>query len=361
MDDVAADAPVLEPPARPTLVEVLSGDSLRLITSHLSDYICAHVPVFDDAGAVVDCSLVWWNAAYERLRVEPVRMGQSLLATYYQPEGALEYVRQCMVSGHAEQVFELSADAVDQYRVPERVVRIHVDWLMIGSVVVEIGIDESRATELELQVQEQELAVREVLQQRMRDLDRERIARDLHDSVIQQLFVTVLDLQTALGGDVGAQRTAIGRAVESIDHSMTQLRKTIYAIGHEHRTSLEQRLREVADTFGAAPFAIDLQVDLGVELPDDLADDVSMVALEALANVARHAHAARAEVRVVIDGRWLLVSVADDGVGPPAEYDRMSGLSNMTERARLHGGWCWLRPGSRRVGSILTWSVPLPY
>jgi signal transduction histidine kinase len=361
MDDGGGDTPVLEPVAVPNLVEVLSGDSLRLITSHLSDYICAHRPVFDAEGAVVDCALVWWNAAYERVRTNPVQLGQSMMATYFQSDEALQLARRCMVEGHAEQIFELRADAVDRYRVPDQLVRIHVDWLLIGSLIVEVGIDESRATKLELQIHEQELAVREVLQQRMRDVDRERIARDLHDSVIQQLFVTVLDLQTALVGDSAAQQAAIARAVDSIDHSMTQLRKTIYAIGNERQESVEQRLREMVESFGAAPFAIELQTDLGVDLPDDLADDVSMVVLESLANVARHAHASRCQVRVAIDGRWLLVTVTDDGVGPPAEYDRMSGLSNMTERARLHGGWCWLRPGSKQVGSRLTWSVPLPY
>jgi signal transduction histidine kinase len=361
MDDRVDDAPAREPSGIPALVEVLSGDSLRLITAHLSDYICAHVPVLGHDGTVVDCSLVWWNAAYERLRLTPVQLGQSMMATYYDPEVALGFVRRCMADGHAEQHFELGADAFDQYRIPEQVVRLHVDWLLVGSLIVEVGIDESRATKLELQIQEQELAVREVLQQRMRDLDRERIARDLHDSVIQQLFVTVLDLQTAFGGDTAAQQAAIHRAVETIDHSMTQLRKTIYAIGNERHESIGQHLQEVVESFGAAPFAIELQADLGVDLPDDLADDVSMVVLEALANVARHAHASRCQVRVAIDGRWLLVTVTDDGVGPPAEYDRMSGLSNMTERARLHGGWCWLRPGSKRVGSRLTWSVPLPY
>lgn len=347
--------------SEPSLVEVLSSAALRQITGYLTDYVCAHQPVFDDTGQVVDCSLVWWNDAYERLRAEPVRSGQSLVATYFEPAEALGYVQRCIDEGSAEQLFEIGHHAVDRYRVPDTLVRIRVVWLRVGTTVVEIGSDESRLSMLELQVQEQELAVREALQQRMRDLDRERIARDLHDSVIQQLFATVLDLQSASGRDPAVQDEAINRAVESIDEAMTSLRRTIYDIGHEQRESFEQRLRDVVGSFGAAPFTIDLQTDLGVDLPDDLAEDVSMVVLEALANVARHAHAARCQVRVAIDGRWLLVTVTDDGVGPPAEYSRMSGLMNMTERARLQGGWCWLRPGSKRIGSRLTWSVPLPY
>jgi signal transduction histidine kinase len=358
---MAAMDEVADQDSRPSLVEVLSNESLRQITGYLTDYVCAHRPVIDEAGAVIDCSLVWWNDAYERLRTEPVHFGQSLMATYHRPDDAMSYVRRCVEEGYAEQIFEIGADAVDQYRVPNTLVRIRVVWLRIGSMLVEIGSDESRVTMLELQVQEQELAVREALQQRMRDLDRERIARDLHDSVIQHLFVTVLDLQSASGRDQAAQEVAINRAVEGIDEAMTQLRRTIYDIGHEQSEPFEQRLRDVVESFGAAPFTIDLQTDLGVDLPDDLAEDVSMVVLEALANVARHAHAARCQVRVAIDGRWLLVTVTDDGVGPPAEYSRMSGLMNMTERARLQGGWCWLRPGSKRIGSRLTWSVPLPY
>jgi len=346
--------------SEPSLVEVLSSAALRQITGYLTDYVCAHQPVFDDTGQVVDCSLVWWNDAYERVRTGVVQAGQSLVATYFEPAEALGYVRRCIDEGSAEQLFEIGPD-LDQYRVASSLVRIRVVWLSIGTIVVEIGSDESRLSMLELQVQEQELDVREALQQRMRDLDRERIARDLHDSVIQQLFATVLDLQSASGRDPAVQDEAIHRAVESIDEAMTSLRRTIYDIGHEQRESFEQRLRDVVGSFGAAPFTIDLQTELGVDLPDDLAEDVSMVVLEALANVARHAHAARCQVRVAIDGRWLLVTVTDDGVGPPAEYSRMSGLMNMTERARLQGGWCWLRPGSKRIGSRLTWSVPLPY
>lgn len=349
-----------DPDPRLSLVEALSNESLRQITGYLTDYVCAHLPVFDEAGEVVDCSLVWWNDAYEQVRTEPVHYGQSLVATYFRADDAMNYVRRCIDEGSAEQLFEIGPD-LDQYRVARSLVRIRVVWLWVGTMVVEIGSDESRLSMLELQVQEQELAVREALQQRMRDLDRERIARDLHDSVIQQLFATVLDLQSASGRDPAAQDVAINRAVESIDEAMTSLRRTIYDIGHEQRESFEQRLRDVVGSFGAAPFTIDLQTDLGVDLPDDLAEDVLMVVLEALANVARHAHAARCQVRVAIDGRWLLVTVTDDGVGPPAEYSRMSGLMNMTERARLQGGWCWLRPGSKRIGSRLTWSVPLPY
>jgi signal transduction histidine kinase len=355
MDEMADKSP------EPSLVEVLSSASMQQITDYLTDYVCAHTPVFDDTGQVVDCSLVWWNDAYERVRIEPCRYGQSLVATYFEADDAMSYVRRCVADGHAEQLFEIGADTVDQYRVPETLVRLRVVWLRVGSVLVEIGSDESRVTMLELQVQEQGLAVREALQQRMRDLDRDRIARDLHDSVIQQLFVAVLDLQSAVGRDQPAQESAIHRVIESIDDAMTQLRRTIYDIGHTQRQSFEQRLAEIVESFGGAPFSIELQTELGVDLPDDLADDVSMVVLEALANVARHAHASVCQVRITLDGRWLLVTVTDDGVGPPAEYSRMSGLMNMTERARLQGGWCWLRPGSKRVGSRLTWSVPLPY
>jgi signal transduction histidine kinase len=341
-------------------LDLLSSEAVGLITQSLTDYICAHLPVYDADGNVIDGTLVWWNPAYERVRVEPVRYGQSIMATYYQPEIAMDYLRRALAEGSCTQIFELSGDEIDIYRVAGDLVRMYVDWLQVGSVVVEVGVDESRVSMLEVQLHEQELAVREVLQQRMRDLDRERIARDLHDSVIQQLFVTVLDLQSALTGDTDTTQAAITRAIVSIDDAMTELRKTIYDIGHDTRESLEQRLREVVASFSGAPFSVELQVDLGVELPDELAEDVSMVVLEGLANVARHAHAARCDVQVTIDGHSLVVRVTDDGVGPPTEFGRTSGLANMTERARLHGGWCWLRPVGRRRGSQLTWSVPLP-
>lgn len=344
-----------KPPA-----EILTPEALAIITAHLTDYICVHVPVFDDAGEVVDGSLVWWNDAYERARVQTVRFGQSLMDTYYEPEEALGYFRTAYHTGHVHQLFEISAEAHSRYRVLDDIVRIDMEWLRMGPYVMEVGSDHSRVTALEVQLHEQELAIREALQQRLRDHDRERIARDLHDSVIQQLFVTILDLKSAEHRDAETKTDAIRHAVKAIDQTVSDLRSMIFALQHDVPLTLEEQLREVIGSFRAAPFSVELRVTHGVDLPPDLAEDVRLVVLEALANVARHADARHVEVTVGLDGSTLDVSIVDDGVGPPGQRTRESGLANLTARARERGGWCWLEPAATGCGSHLRWAVPLP-
>lgn len=356
----AAPTTVPEQRRRKPPAEILTPEALGIITAHLTDYICVHAPVFNGAGEVVDGSLVWWNDAYERARVQTVRFGQSLMETYYQPEQAIEYFREAYRSGHVHQLFEISAAAHDRYRVLDDIVRIDMEWLRMGPYVMEVGSDHSRVTALEVQLHEQELAIREALQQRLRDHDRERIARDLHDSVIQQLFVTILDLKSAEQRDSETKTDAIRHAVKAIDQTIADLRSMIFALQHDVPLTLEEQLREVIGSFRAAPFSVDLRVTLGVDLPPELAEDVRLVVLEALANVARHADAQQVEVTVALDGPTLEVSVVDDGVGPPEQRTRESGLANLMERAREHGGWCWLEPAMSGRGSHLRWSVPLP-
>jgi signal transduction histidine kinase len=340
--------------------EILTADALAALTAHLSDYICCHTPVFDDDGEIVDGSLVWWNDTYARARVHAVRVGQSMMETYFEPQGALEMLRAAWRDGRAHQLFEISPAAQDRYRMLDDIVRMDIVWLRAGSVVMEIGTDHSRVTALEVLLHEQELAIREALQQRLRDHDRERIARDLHDSVIQQLFVTILELKAAEGRDGETQTAAIRQAVATIDATIADLRATIFALQHHVAATLEDELCGVIASFRSAPFSVELHYTLGVDLPDDLAEDVRLVVLEALANAARHAQAHHVTVTVGLDGPTLDVSVVDDGVGPPAETSRMSGLANLNERARAHGGWCWLRPAAGGRGSHLRWSVPLP-
>lgn len=354
---VAVDLPELRRTTPPA--EVLTTEALAILTEHLSDYLCCHVPVRDDDGNVVDGSLIWWNDAYSRARVRTVRYGQSIVETYHDPEAAMEYFRAALRDGQVHQLFEI-AEAHDRYRVLDELVRMDVQWIRVGQLVMEIGTDHSRVTALELQLHEQELAIREALQQRLRDHDRERIARDLHDSVIQQLFVTILDLKSAEGRDAETQAAAMRQAVRAIDQTIADLRSTIFALQHDVPDTLEEELCEVIASFRAAPFTVELHVTLGVDLPGDLAEDVRLVVLEALANVARHADARHVEVAVGLDGPTLDVSVVDDGVGPREGQVRMSGLANLQERARGHGGWCWLRRNPSGRGSHLRWSVPLP-
>lgn len=216
--------------------------------------------------------------------------------------------------------------------------------------------------------------------------ERERIARDLHDLAIQQLFATGMQLETvrrraARGVDPSELTSIVEEALENVDSSVRQIRQIVYALRDpDAATGLVERLRREASLartgLGFAPSLV-LTLD-GHDLSDDgvdedllderagadLTDDVVAVVREGLANAARHAHASSVTVRVDLRGTGPLgvvrVEVQDDGVGLPAQRDRFSGTGNLAARARQHGGTFTLGATPTGVGTLLTWTSPLP-
>ena len=338
--------------------ELLNTTAIAMLGDHVTDYICIHAPVVDEHGAIVDGRLEWWNLAYEQIRTTTVVAGQSLMATYFEPETALGFFRRAFDEGSVSQIFEYQ-DTADRYRPPAELVRIRVEWFRLGSYVVEVGSDVSRVTMLELDLQERELSMREAAQQRLRAADRERIARDLHDSVIQQLFATELFLQLAADQDEARLRAAVADAVQALDLVIADIRNTIFEISSDHDVPLERRIREVVSSIAMWLCPVELECSITVEPSVQLADDAVKVVLEALSNVVRHSRAEYCVVRVNSDADVLTISVIDNGIGMPKMVSRSSGVSNMGVRARERGGSFELQAGPGGVGTQLEWSVPM--
>jgi signal transduction histidine kinase len=189
--------------------------------------------------------------------------------------------------------------------------------------------------------------------------DRDRIAKDLHDTVIQRLFAIAMTLMSAIKitqrRDVAVR---VQRAVDDLDDTIRQIRSTIFALqAPAEDDTLRSRLHDVVD--GAAlGFAPSVRMDglLDTVVDDVTAGHVVAVLREALSNVARHARATRVVVSVTA-GADLVLCVADDGVGIP-ETSRRSGLKNLADRAETLGGTFTIRPGDGR-GTVLEWRVPL--
>lgn len=189
--------------------------------------------------------------------------------------------------------------------------------------------------------------------------ERERIARDMHDNVIQRLFATGLSLQSATPLAVHpVVRTRLNRAVDELDRAIKEIRQAIFELHSEDSSaSLDSTLRAIAQSYAASlGFAPEVTVADGLgALPDELRADVVAVAREGLANVARHAGARTVSLRVTTED-GLSVQVVDDGSGfDPAQA--RSGLLNLRGRAVAHGGELEIRsgPGS---GTVLHWRVP---
>jgi two-component system, NarL family, sensor histidine kinase DevS len=209
-----------------------------------------------------------------------------------------------------------------------------------------------------------ELAEARAEQQRVAMLDeRDRIAADLHDHVIQRLFAAGLGLQSTaatLGPGTPADRILV--AVDELDDTIRQIRTSIFQL-QQVRTpavrGLRARLLDVATELTAVlGFAPALRLSgLLDTLPDDLGEDVVAVVRESLTNVARHARARAVEIDVAAVESRLTVEVRDDGIGLGSR-DRRSGLHNLQRRAEQRGGTFEVR-APEPAGTWLSWSVPL--
>ncbi|WP_314146298.1 GAF domain-containing protein [uncultured Leifsonia sp.] len=191
--------------------------------------------------------------------------------------------------------------------------------------------------------------------------DRARIARDLHDHVIQQLFGAGLELQSiqsALGPGALAQR--VDATVASLDDTIAQIRTAIFALSRQQgaTASLRHRLLDIVQEVGGAlptPATVSFTGPVDVVSDSDLADDIAAFVREGLTNVIRHAHAGTANVDVAASADLVTVEVRDDGDGMGAST-RRSGLRNLRERAERRAGVLEVESSTR--GTRLRLALP---
>ncbi len=193
--------------------------------------------------------------------------------------------------------------------------------------------------------------------------DRERIARDLHDHVIQQLFATGMTLQSTLPlieRPLAAER--VTDAIDSLDETIREIRNTIYNLSQplpgvqQLRAQILELLQVAEESLGFAP-SVRFDGPVDVAVPRHIVPEVMAVVREALSNAARHARAHEVSVRIELNGGSLYVAVADDGIGA-RNSERSSGLANLEQRAVLLGGRFDLTVPDVG-GTILEWVVPV--
>ena len=211
------------------------------------------------------------------------------------------------------------------------------------------------------------------LHARIQDLvvleDRERIAMDLHDTVIQQLFAIGLSLEaTSRRVEDDEARRRIHLAVEDLDGTIKRIRSTIFSLGedaHGEAEGLRQRVlalvEELGSTLPGRP-SVEFDGPVDTRVPADAVDEVVSVLRELLSNVARHAQASTVEVSVAV-GDALVVRVDDDGVGPPAVGAEAQAAAwawaTWPDRAARRGGE--FRFVTRASGGARAeWTVPNP-
>ncbi len=193
--------------------------------------------------------------------------------------------------------------------------------------------------------------------------ERERLARDLHDTVIQRLFAVGLSLQSVLSTSLDdAVRTRVTTSIDDLDATIREIRTTIFEITHERVTASAGLRSRVLSIIDEVTTRLELPVDVTFEGPLDTmvgpqaAGHVIKTLREVLTNVVRHAQASRVDVSVEMHDGTLTVRVLDDGVGFNASSTSGRGLRNLADRAaELEGSF----DISRREdgGTLVVWSA----
>ena len=207
-------------------------------------------------------------------------------------------------------------------------------------------------------------------QQRMILLeDRDRIARDLHDHVIQRLFAAGLAVES-VAARPGSDETSLRlrRVVTELDETIRQIRTSIFQLRGPMtaevgttRSAVLSVVSELEPVLGFEP-RVTFAGPVDLAAPDASVDDLIAALREALTNVARHAKARCVDVAVEATTDSLVLEVTDDGVGI-GEGSRWSGLANLRARAEHHGGTFTIgpieKPPNYRQGTLLRWTIPL--
>jgi signal transduction histidine kinase len=227
------------------------------------------------------------------------------------------------------------------------------DEALIGALAAAAGIAIENAR---LHARAQEVAVYE---------ERDRLARDLHDTVIQRLFAIGLALQSTVANpSTSGNAERLTKTIADIDETIRQVRTSIFELGSDRtgqgvRDDVLALLSELRPVVG---FDIHPSFDGPVDtaLPDIISEHLLVVIREAVTNIGRHAHATTATLAISVMDGYCRLRVSDDGRGMDESEPRSSGLGlgNLRRRAeKLHGQFEIESPDSG--GTILTWQVPL--
>ncbi|WP_172592215.1 GAF domain-containing protein [Subtercola boreus] len=192
--------------------------------------------------------------------------------------------------------------------------------------------------------------------------DRGRIARDLHDHVIQEIFGTGLELQSIAGRVQNESLSErIGQTVANLDASISQIRTVIFALSapvektrNTIRHSIIDIVNELAPSLTTTPY-VSFSGPVDLLVTGDLAGDVTAVVRESLTNTAKHASAEHSSVALTAAEGHITLEITDDGHGSPATT-RRSGLANIEKRATIRGGTSEFHSSS--TGTVVRWRVP---
>ncbi len=190
--------------------------------------------------------------------------------------------------------------------------------------------------------------------------DRERLARDMHDIVIQRLFAAGMGLQAVVGSITSAHvKQRVSDTVDELDRTIADLRVAIFQLTNVSASTVADQIDEVIEHAAVhLAFTPTILIDGDADsIPAELCEHLVPALTEALSNVARHARATTVAIALRIDHQTISLTVTDDGVGIESTDTRGNGLDNLTARAHEVGGTINIDSHPDR-GTMLTWTTP---
>ena len=332
-------------------------DELVSVFYRLSDYIAIHEIVTDEWNSVVDAHLVWWNKHYEDIRTFPVVLGQRMSDSYFRPHVSLAHIAEACATGHSLQLFEMSDETRNFYNPEEGKNKTWINWQRLGDHVVEVGCDLNEVSELQKLLNDQRTLVAVAARKRAIAVERERIARNLHDVVIQNLYATSLSLAVAGRNKDEDTQQAFNRAIAAIDGVVSEIRREILHVESRKASPMRLQLEDVLIPV-LHPTGTDLELLIEVStLPSLIEAHVRAVCIEAASNAVRHGNATLLKVCIARVKKNIVLTIEDNGSGIPSQARLQNGLHNMRERAESLGGNMEIQT-NKNGGTTVTWSVP---
>jgi signal transduction histidine kinase len=219
-----------------------------------------------------------------------------------------------------------------------------------------VGCDLNEVSELQRLINDQRTLVAIAARKRAIAVERERIARNLHDVVIQNLYATSLSLAVAGRGKDPETTAAFEKAIGAIDDVISEIRREILHVESRKASPLRLMLEDALIPI-LTPTETELELSIEVaSVPGDIESHLRAVCIEGASNAVRHGNATRLNIRIVRSNRRLTLTIQDNGSGIPSTARMQNGLHNMRERAESLGGYMEIQ--TKKEGTTVTWSIP---
>ena len=323
------------------------------------DNIAIYEPVYDEFGVIVDGRLVWANRSYKTNRRDNVVLGQLISELYIQPEAGISHLLVAWENGTSIQTYVISSGWQGKYRNLENLDghAFQVRWQRVGNSVMTVSPDLTEQHRMQEILNNQKSLLAVAARKRAMAVERERIARNLHDTVIQNLYATSLSLSIAGRKAQREVGRAINAAIDSLADVISEIRNEILDIELRRASPLRLLLEDALIPILSPS---DAQLDLRIDAPDlneEFSSHVRGVCTEGASNAVRHGGASLVSISIVLANEKLTILISDDGSGISPEAAKHNGLHNMRKRAETLGGSMEITSG-KNEGTTIEWFIP---